>query len=86
MDIPTGIGDNDYIEVYISQSNMINEKYQSIIIKLVKKYNHIWIIPQPDTGEVPDIEQFEGYDIEKLTKTMIPKELKEKFDMVLKIV
>lgn len=84
LDIPTGIGDNDYIEVYISQSNMINEKYQSIIIKLVKKYNHIWIIPQPDTGEVPDIEQFEGYDIEKLTKTMIPKELNEKFDMVLK--
>ena len=43
------------------------------------------IIPQPDEnkdGSMVDIRQFEGYDVERMTESLIPEELKEKFEKV----
>lgn len=78
----SNINKNDYIELYISQLNMAETKFVEKINEYTKQFKNIWIIPQPSEVEY-DLEKFEGYDIEKITKNMIPKELKNKFDMIL---
>lgn len=72
----------DYIEIYITQKNMSNEKYIRTINSLTKKYKNIWIIPKSDDIDT-EIEKFEGYNIEDITKSLIPNELKEKFQVLL---
>lgn len=79
----SAIKKNDYIELYISQANMAEVKYIEKINEYTKQFKNIWVIPQAAELEY-DLEKFEGYDIEKITKSMIPKELKDKFDMILK--
>jgi DNA repair exonuclease SbcCD nuclease subunit len=74
---------NDYIELYISQTNMAEVKYIEKINEYTKQFKNIWVIPQAAELEY-DLEKFEGYDIEKITKSMIPEELKDKFNMILK--
>lgn len=73
----------DYVELYISQSNMATRKYVDKINELSGTYKNIWIIPQVDHMNGVDFEKFEGYDIEKITMDMIPDNLKTKFEQVL---
>lgn len=75
---------NDYIEVYISQKNMIKDEFIQTINVLSQTYKNIWIIPQNDEVIDNNMEKFEGYNIIDMTKAMIPDELKEKFELVLK--
>lgn len=80
--VNNSIKSGDYIEVYVSESNMSVQKYVERLNDLTKYYKNIWIIPKSEqiiTGNC----KFEGYDIEKITAHMIPKELKAKFDLVL---
>lgn len=77
------ISDNDYVELYISQTNMMDTKYVERINEMTKVLKNIWVIPQTEEALDTDIEKFEGYDIEKITMNMIPDELKDKFEMVL---
>ena len=77
------ISHKDYVEMYISQSNMMDPRYMEQINKATKELKNIWVIPQTEEVLGDDMEKFEGYDIEKITKKMIPDELKDKFDMVL---
>jgi hypothetical protein len=79
------IKSGDYIELYIKQSNMSDDKYMEYINYYTGNFKHVWIIPQSDDMIVGDIEKFEGYDIEEMIKTMIPKELQSKFERVLKL-
>lgn len=76
------INPQDYIELYISQNNMALPNYMDRINYFTKTYKHIWIIPQVSINENSN-DVFESYDIEAITKEMIPEELKEKFDLVL---
>lgn len=77
------LNNRDYVEIYISQTNMSAPNYVDKINELTSTYKNIWIIPQVDNiGEV-DLEKFEGYDIEKITSDMVPDHLKSKFDQVL---
>ena len=73
----------DYVELYISQTNMADSKYIEKINEYTSKQKNIWVIPQTEEMVGDDLEKFEGYDIEKITKKMIPDELKDKFNMVL---
>lgn len=73
----------DYVELYISQTNMADSKYIEKINEYTSKQKNIWVIPQTEEMAGDDLEKFEGYDIEKITKKMIPDELKDKFNMVL---
>lgn len=73
----------DYIELYISESNMSDPKYIEKLNFFTQTYKNIWIIPQTGSGSNYELEKFEGYDIEKITKNMIPDELKSKFEVVL---
>jgi DNA repair exonuclease SbcCD nuclease subunit len=77
------ITNKDYVEVYVSQTNMMDAKYVEKINEMTKELKNIWVIPQTEESVGDDLEKFEGYDIEKITKKMIPDELKDKFEMVL---
>ena len=77
------ISNKDYVEVYISQTNMMDAKYIEKINEMTKELKNIWVIPQTEESVGDDLEKFEGYDIEKITKKMIPDELKDKFEQVL---
>ena len=76
----------DYVEIYVSQSNMADPRYIEIINNMTNEYKNIWLIPQSDEIVGDSLEKFEGYDIEKITKDMVPEELKNKFDRVLQSV
>lgn len=77
------ISNKDYVEVYVSQTNMMDVKYVERINEMTKELKNIWIIPQTEELVGDDLERFEGYDIEKITMNMIPDELKDKFEQVL---
>ena len=77
------IKDNDYVELYINQNNMTKADYNKVINEYTKKYKNIWIIPQIESNLSAETASFEGYDIEKITKEMIPDPLKGKFNMIL---
>jgi hypothetical protein len=79
------INKNDYIELYINQSNMSNQLYLDEINNLVKNWKNVWLIPQTESKEVFDSETFVGYDIETIAKEMIPENLKQKFNQILHI-
>lgn len=82
-DMMDDISTKDYIEVYVSQSNMALREYVDKINELSETYKNIWIIPQLETSAGVDLEKFEGYDIAKITAEMVPDNLKSKFDQVL---
>lgn len=78
------IDDRDYVELYISQSNMNDQKYIERINEYTKQLKNIWIIPQTEEFIGEGMEKIEGYDIEKITRKLIPDELKEKFELIAK--
>lgn len=80
--VNNSIKNGDYIEVYVSESNMSVQKYVERLNDLTKLYKNIWIIPKSEQIITGDC-KFEGYDIEKITAHMIPEELRAKFDLVL---
>ena len=74
---------NDYIELYISQDNLIRDKYTERIRDLLSTYKNCIVIPKD--SKVVD-ESFEGvdlYNIEELCRQCIPDELREKFLSIL---
>ena len=79
------INKNDYIELYINKSNMSSQMYLDEINHLVKNWKNVWLIPQTEVTECFDSETFTGYDIESITKEMIPDNLKQKFEQILHI-
>ena len=72
----------DYIEIYISQKNLIRDIYLAEIEKLSKTYKNLTIIPQEDSNNVSTME-FGNYDILDITRNMIPEELREKYEKVI---
>lgn len=77
------ISNDDYIEIYISQSLMMSDDYIKQLNKITKKFKNIWIIPQQDTILLEGMEKFEWADIEQLTISMIPDHLIDKFKQIL---
>lgn len=72
----------DYIELYISQSNLSKHEYNDRITYLTKKHKYIWVIPQATILEAGDEIKFEGYDVAAITRDLIPENLKDKFEIV----
>ena len=77
------IKDGDYIELYISQSNISHPDYIEKMNEMTKKYKNIWIIPKAEDLVGDQLEKFEGYDIESIVRKTIPDHLKSKFENVL---
>ena len=72
----------DYIEIYISQKNLIRDIYLTEIERLSKTYKNLTIIPQDDSNNVSTME-FGNYDILDIVRNMIPEELREKYEKVI---
>jgi hypothetical protein len=73
---------DDYIEMYISQSNMATNDYATVIDKYIKRYKNIWLIPQISSNNSIESIKFEGYDIEKVIEESIPDDLKDKLNRI----
>lgn len=66
---------NDYIELYVTESNMVKEDYINAIKKYTERFTHLWIIPQVVSATGSINEDFNGYDIEAIMDDMIPDDL-----------
>ena len=73
----------DYVELYITQSNMACREYVEKINEMSAKYKNIWIIPQIDSAASVDLEKLVGFDIAKITAVMVADNLKSMFEQVL---
>ena len=72
----------DYIELYITQSNMANSEYLTKINEYTKNFKNVWVIPMSNDNTLKDDVKFEGYDIESIINECIPKELSDKFERI----
>lgn len=72
----------DYIELYITQSNMANSEYLTKINEYTKNFKNVWVIPMSNDNTLKDDVKFEGYDIESIINECIPKELSDKFEQI----
>lgn len=72
----------DYIELYITQSNMTNPEYLTKINEYTKNFKNVWVIPMSNDNTLKDDVKFEGYDIESIINECIPKELSDKFEQI----
>lgn len=73
----------DYIELYISETNMSDSKYVEKLNFFTQTYKNLWIISRRDDFIGEGLEKFEGCNIEDIVKNSIPDHLKTKFDEVL---
>lgn len=73
---------NDYIELYISETNMIKDKYIEEIKLYTEKFSHLWIIPKIEERNTSLENGFEIYNIESIIESVIPEDLKEYFNKV----
>jgi hypothetical protein len=79
-DIST-IDNNDYIELYVSDTNLNKEVYINSIKKYSERFTHLWVIPQTSGSNITT-ENFEGYDIDQITQSIIPDDLINLFEKV----
>ena len=85
LSIPKDVKKDDYIEIYISKSKIAQKVYADAYAQWVKKFKNIWRVPQidaEDVQEINNIKKFEGYNIENMTESLIPDELKDKFSQI----
>lgn len=73
---------SDYIELYINRDNMAQQSYMSKIDFITKNWKNVWIIPQVVVNESIDNIEFSGYDIESISRELVPENLKEKFEVI----
>ena len=71
------LGKNDYIELYIKQSDEV--KCVDAIQRLRENWKDFWCISQPD--EIYDVDEL-NFDLEHIIQTSIPDDLKEEYDKV----
>ena len=69
-------------EIYINQDYLLKDKYSSKIEQYLNQYKNINIIPQDTSIQLEHIE-FNNYDILDITKSMIPEELRSKYNQIL---
>jgi DNA-binding ferritin-like protein (Dps family) len=73
---------NDYIELYVTETNMVKEDYINRIKEFTKLFTHLWIIPQVVANAGSINEDFKGYDIEAIMDNMIPEDLTDFYKKV----
>lgn len=75
------INSDDYIELYVSENNMIKTEYINAIKKFTDKFTHLWIIPQVVEKSING-ESFTGYNMEQIIEDIIPDELKDYYEKI----
>lgn len=72
----SSLDSNDYIELYISELNLVKQSYIDAIKEFTERFSHIWIIPQTVKLDHCN-EGFAIYDIEDIIDNAIPEDLIE---------
>ena len=73
---------NDYIELYITETNMSRDDYMDAIKQFSNHFSHIWIIPQVNGCNDTINEGFKEYDISAIMELLIPEDLQEFYTKV----
>ena len=76
------LNQDDYIELYVTESNMSSDAYISAIKKFAERFTHLWIIPQVVASTDTINEGFTGYNLETIIEDIIPNELLPLYDKV----
>lgn len=74
---------DDYIEIYIDQDLMMEEKYVDRIRDLSRYFRESKIIPLVKAAVVEAADMGDTYDIEKICRDSVPDALRDKFNAVL---
>jgi hypothetical protein len=75
------LSDDDYVELYVLETNLVKEDYINAIKIYTEKFSHIWVIPQVVSINA-EMSGFSGYDIETIIAEMVPIELQPLFERV----
>lgn len=75
------ISNTDYVEIYMKQENLSNEKYLEVIRRLTNEIKNISIIPQLAQLDMETI-KFDGYNMDNIINEMVPEHLKEKLKYI----
>ena len=78
----TSLNQEDYVELYVSETNMASEEYIAAIKKFTERFTHLWIIPQVVSSTDTLNEGFTGYNLENIVEDIIPNELLPFYDKV----
>lgn len=78
----TSLNQEDYVELYVSETNMASEEYIAVIKKFTERFTHLWIIPQVISSSDTINEGFTGYNLENIVEDIIPNELLPFYDKV----
>ena len=73
---------NDYIELYISETNMSKDNYITAIKNFTNRFTHLWVIPQVTTSSDVLNEDFKEYNIEAIMESLIPDDLQDFYNKV----
>ena len=73
---------NDYIELYISETNMSRDEYINNIKRYTNQFTHLWIIPQVVNSTGAINEDFKEYDIASIMESLIPDDLQDFYNKV----
>jgi DNA repair exonuclease SbcCD nuclease subunit len=73
---------NDYLELYINKTNLLNEQYTERISYITSKIHNAIVVPNPDTEQVQESVEFTNYNIEEICEANIPEKLKDKFKQI----
>lgn len=77
----SSLSDDDYVELYVLETNLVKEDYINAIKIYTEKFSHIWVIPQVVSINT-EMSGFSGYDIETIIAEMVPTELQPLFERV----
>lgn len=77
------ISKEDYVEIYVNQSELLNEVYIKKLEEFTSKIHNCMIIPQSNRIDESVDEDIVNYNLVDLCKNNIPQELQEKFNIVL---
>ena len=77
------INKNDYLEIYISQSNLGKTEYSDKLTNILADYKNVKLIPQMNEIGGIKLVDFEGYNIENIIYDSIPEMLNSKFKNIL---
>lgn len=75
------IRSGDYIELYISEKDMLRSDYTEAINRWVGGYKNIWVIPTSENVSI-DLKTVDRFDIKDITRRLIDEELMDKYNMV----
>lgn len=76
------IEEENYIELYVKESDLLKQEYIDAIKQYNEKYKHLWIIPILETNNNVDNIEFSKYDITTLIDNLITEDLLDYYKQV----